>query len=179
MGCKRKARRGAGFSEGRLGDGQFLDVPGKTALVELVHERIRVALFHVPDAWLEPLARGQHGAPDGRRYARRVADGLGFDLGEALLVIADVVDENLTRLAVFDAGDFATDAGLAFGAGAEGGRIGEQRLEELDRHDLVALEFDRIDAGHADVFQDAQVGEVVFREGHEEADTFQAFDVNG
>lgn len=154
-------------------------MPGQAALVELFHEWIRIALFHVPDAWLEPFTGRQHGAPDGRRYASRVADSLGFDLGEALLVIADVVDENLTRLAVFDAGDFATDAGLAFGAGAEGGRIGQQRLEELDRHDLVALEFDWIDAGHADVFENAQVGEVVFREGHEEADALQAFDVNG
>ena len=178
-GANEKPAVGRALSAGRLGDGQFLDVPGKAALVELVHERIRIALFHVPDAWLEPFAGRQHGASDGRRNAGRVADGLGFDLGEALLVVADVVDENLTRFTVFDAGNFAANAGLTFGAGAEGGWIGEEGLEELDGHNLMALEFNRVDAGHADVFQDAQVGQVVFREGHEEADALQAFDVNG
>ena len=47
--------------------------------------------------------------------------------------------------------------------------IGQHRLEELDRDDLHPVVHDRVDAGHADVLDHAQVGEVLLSEGHPEA----------
>ena len=86
----------AGFVwAGRRLDRQLLDLPGQAALVQFFHERIRVTLFHIPDTWFEPLARGEHRTADGRRDASGVADRLGLDLGVALLVVADIVDEDL------------------------------------------------------------------------------------
>ncbi len=64
-------------------------------------------------------------------------------------------------------------------SGAEGGRIGQERLEELDGHDLLALKLDRGGGEHAHVLQTLHVGEVALAEGHEEADALHAGDVLG
>ena len=53
--------------------------------------------------------------------------------------------------------------------GAEVLRVGEDGLEELQGHNLLALVLDGVDAGHAYVLYDAQVGEVLLTEGHPEA----------
>ena len=41
----------------------------------------------------------------------------------------------------------------------------------------MSLELDRLDGGHADVFQAFEVREVALTEGHEEADTLDARDI--
>ena len=84
-------------------------------------------------------------------------------------MVADVVDEALDGLAVLGTLQEAADAGLALRERAEGGRVGQERLQELERDDLVSLVDDGVDAGHADVLEDIQVLDVVVGEGHPEA----------
>jgi hypothetical protein len=54
---------------------------------------------------------------------------------------------------------------------------GKQRLQELDGHDLLPLELDGLDAGHAHVLEHAQVRDVLVPEGHPEADALEPLDV--
>ena len=92
-------------------------------------------------------------------------------------MIADVIEINGFRLAVLDTCDHAADAGLAFGARAEAGRIGQQALEKLDRHDLLAVEVHRLDAGHTHVAEYLQVFQVALAKAHPELGTLQAGEV--
>ena len=94
-------------------------------------------------------------------------------------MVAHVVDIGGLFLAVFLAGEDAADVGLALGARAEGRGIGQQRLEELDRHDLVPLELDRGGGQHADVLQTLHMGQVGLAKGHKEADALDIRDVLG
>ncbi len=68
-------------------------------------------------------------------------------------MVADVVDVHLLALAVLDAAGDDADAGFALGQRAECARVGQQGFQELDRHDLLAVELYLVDAGHPDVLQ--------------------------
>ena len=94
-------------------------------------------------------------------------------------MVAYVVDVGLFLLAVLLAGEDAADVGLAHGAGAQSGRVGQQCLQELDGDNLVALKLHRLGGEHAHVLQTLHVGEVALAEGHEEADALHAGDVLG
>ena len=92
-------------------------------------------------------------------------------------MVADVVDVDGLFLAVLDAAHDVADAGLALGQRAQGGGVGQQGAQELDGHDVLALEAHGIDAGHAYIAQHLEVVQVVFREGHPEAGALQALEV--
>ena len=85
-------------------------------------------------------------------------------------MVADVVDVVGLVLAVLLAGEDAADVGLALRARAEAGRVGQQGLEELDGHDLVALELHGLGGEHPHVLQALHVGQIALAERHEEAD---------
>jgi hypothetical protein len=89
-------------------------------------------------------------------------------------VIADVVEVDVAWLAVLDAVHQHADAGLPFCARTEACRIGQQLLEELDRHDRAPLVEHRLDAGHADVAEHLEVLEVVVGEAHPELRMLEA-----
>ena len=72
-------------------------------------------------------------------------------------------------LAVLDTADAAADRRLPVVVGAERLGIGQHGLEELDGDDLDAVVNNGVDAGHADVLNDAQVREVLLPESHPEA----------
>lgn len=61
-----------------------------------------------------------------------VGDGLGVGFCEGFLVVADVVDVFLEAFAVFDAVDYAADAGFSFGEWSERCWVWEDFLEELE-----------------------------------------------
>ncbi len=63
------------------------------------------------------------------------------------------------------------------GAGAKAGRIGQQRLEELDGDNLLPLKQDGRGGEHAHIFQTAHVGQIALAEGHEEPDAPDAGDI--
>ena len=85
-------------------------------------------------------------------------------------MVADIVDvDGLLRAVLQTRGDGA-DIGLALGARAERRRLGQQRLQELQRNDLAALEHHRIDAQHAHIAQHVEVLQVGVAEGHPEPD---------
>ena len=94
-------------------------------------------------------------------------------------MVADIVDIVGLFLAVLLAGEDAADVGLALGAGAEAGGVGQEGLEELDGHDLLAVELDGRGGQHPHVLQAAHVVEVALAEGHEEADALSLRDVLG
>ena len=74
-----------------------------------------------------------------------------------------------TLLAVLDATDTAADRGLARIVLAQLLRIRQDSLEELDRHDLLSVVVDRLDACHANVLDHLEVLEILLPEGHPEA----------
>ncbi len=151
----------------------FDDFPRQAVHVHRRHKGIGIHLLDVPDAGALPLAFQHHLRADHRRYAGGVGNRLGHHFAVALLMVADLIYDDLAWLAVFQAGDMAADPGLADSARTERGRIGQQGFQELDRHDLLALEFDRIDARHADVTQHFEVLEVVVAETHPELRTLE------
>ena len=130
-------------------------------------------------ARLIPLAgKHHHGAAHGRN-ACRVGDSLAAQFLVAFLVVTHVVEVVGLGLAVLGALEDATDVGLAHGAGAEACRVREQCLQELDRHDFLALELDGLCAEHAHVFEAAHVVQVALAKGHEETDALYARNVLG
>lgn len=92
-------------------------------------------------------------------------------------MVADVVEVVRLVLAVLLAAEDAADVRLALRARAEACRVRQHGLEELQRHDLLALELDRLDRRHADVLEALEVREVALAERHEEADALDARDV--
>ena len=81
-------------------------------------------------------------------------------------VVVDVVGQRLAFLV--QTADAATDARLAGVVLAQVLRIGQHGFEELQRHNFHALVVDGLDAGHADVLNHAQVGQIFLAEGHPE-----------
>jgi hypothetical protein len=137
------------------------ELPRQAVLVEICHEGVGVVLLDVPDAGLGPAAgehlfRADHGGDAGG-----VGDGLGSDLREAGLVVADVVDVDCFGRSVFDAGDHVADAGPAFGGLAEVAGVGQDGFEKLEGHNFHAVVFHFVDAGHADVLEHLQVVDVI------------------
>ena len=90
-------------------------------------------------------------------------------------MVADVVDVDRLGLALeVEPAHLAANAGLALGDRTEGGRVGQQRLEELDGDNLAALVHHRVDTRHPHVLEHLQVLEVVIREAHPEARALEA-----
>ena len=94
-------------------------------------------------------------------------------------MVADIVDIDGLLLAILDAGDDAANVRLADGARAERSRVRQQRLEELDGDDLLAVEFDRRRREHADVLKALHVRQIALAERHEEADALDLRQVAG
>ena len=92
-------------------------------------------------------------------------------------MVADIVEVVRLVLAVLLAAEDAADVRLALRARAEARRVWQYGLEELQRHDFLALELDRLDRRHADVLEALEVREVALAERHEEADTFDTGDI--
>src|SRR6056297_2602338 len=132
---------------------ELLQLPWQALLGQHRHERVGVELLHVEDALARPLAREHQRGADHRGHAGRVADRLRADLAVARLVVADVVEIERPLGPALLAGRDVADAGLARGARAEIAGVRQHRLQELERHDLLALELDGLDRGHADVLQ--------------------------
>ncbi len=86
-------------------------------------------------------------------------------------MIADVVEEHRLGFAVPGAARQAANAGASLGQRSETRGIRQQCLEELQRHDLLALKHHRVDARHADIAQHLQMIQVVVGKGHPEAST--------
>ena len=87
-------------------------------------------------------------------------------------MIADVVDVISLFSAVFSAGENTADVGFADSAGTEAGGIGQQSFQELDRNDILSLEFDGDSRKHSDVFKAFHMGKIALPEGHKEAYAF-------
>ena len=79
--------------------------------------------------------------------------------------------------AVFQAADTATDRGFAFVILAQILRVGEYGFQELQRNDFHAVVFYLINAGHADVLDNTQVGQVLLSECHPETCTFDCGEI--
>ncbi len=95
---------------------------------------------------------------------------------------AVVVDIVSALLAVFQSADAAADARFAVVVLAQVLRVGQHRLEELQRHNLHlhlhlliggsgerSLVFNLVDARHTQVLDAVEVGEILLAEGHPEA----------
>lgn len=152
-------------------------MPGQTVAAQYVEERIGVELFYVHHAGAGPLAGEHHHGTCHGGYAGGVAHALGtgfFVGGFVAAVVPDVVG---ALLAVFDATDAAADAGLAGVVFAEATGVGQYRLEEFEGDDFHTFVHDGGDAGHTDVLDDAQVGQVLIAEGHPEARPFEGGEV--
>lgn len=147
---------------------EFHAVPGKAALVEFVHEGVRIVLLHVEDASAGPFARKDHFRADHGRNPRGVGDGLGSNFFKAFFMVADVVDVHGLELAVLGSGDDVADAGFSFRGLAQVPRVRQHSLEELKRNDFHSIVHDRVNPGHAHVLEHFQVLEVVRGEGHPE-----------
>jgi len=98
---------------------------------------------------------------------------LGGDLLVAVLVVLDLVDVDGFLFTILDAGDHTADAGFTDGARAKAGGVGQQSAEELDRHDLLALEFHFINARHAHITQHFEVLEVAVAKTYPELGFFR------
>ena len=85
-------------------------------------------------------------------------------------MIANVVDVVIFRSTVLHAAHDATDIRLALRPRSERRRIGQHRFQEMQRHDLLTVEIDRLDARHAHVLQALQMRQVTLPERHEEPD---------
>ena len=71
-------------------------------------------------------------------------------------------------LAILQTTDAATDRGLARVVLAQITRIRQDRLQELDRNDLLSIVHDRVDTSHTDILDHTQVCQVLLAEGHPE-----------
>ena len=94
-------------------------------------------------------------------------------------MIADVVNVGFLFHAVLPAGEDAADVRLADRARSKGSRIRQQRFQELDRNNLVALKLHRLGGEHTDVFETLHMSEIALTEGHEEADALHTGDILG
>ncbi len=83
-------------------------------------------------------------------------------------MVADIVDVDLATLAVLETPGNHADTGFPFGQSTEAARIRQQGLEELNRHDLLPLELDFVDACHPHVLQHLEVLQVVVGKSHPE-----------
>src|SRR5690606_40931844 len=88
------------------------DSSGQAHLVEQRQERLGRQLLDVDHALGVPFAAGDQQCGGYRRYAGGVGDALAVGLGVGFLVVGDVIDEQLARLAVLGALDQVTNAGL-------------------------------------------------------------------
>ena len=145
-------------------------VPGEALLGEDFEEWIGVEFFDVVHAGFDPLAGEEHHGAGHGGHAGGVAHGLhaGFLVGGFVrAVVIYIIGEGFAFLV--DAGDAAADGGFAVVVFAEVLGVGERGFEELQGHDFCAVVVDFVDAGHADVLDYAQVGEVFLSECHPEA----------
>lgn len=125
-------------------------MPRQTPFVHGFHERVWIKLLHVPHPWFHPSPlEHQHCADHGWNTCG-VRDALGLNLEITLVMVADVVNKMDFGLAIFDALDLHTNAGLPgvifrqrFGRGQHG-------FQEFYRRDLHSAKVDRFNAGHAD-----------------------------
>ena len=85
-------------------------------------------------------------------------------------VVEDVIG---LFLAVLDASDAAADGSPAFVVGAQFARIGQDGFQELDGYDFMPFVVDGVDAGHADILDYPEMGQVFLAEGHPEAGAFE------
>ena len=86
-------------------------------------------------------------------------------------MVGDLVDEDLALFAVLPALDEVADAGLAGVAGRERLRVGQQRLDDLERHHLLAgRQRHRQVREKAERAQHGEDIDVVVAEAHPEAD---------
>src|SRR5882724_8098536 len=161
----------------RSGALALLDVPGQATGGHVGEEWIGIELFHVEYAGALPRAAHHHRRAGHRWHAGRVRHRLRAHFLVRLGVVADVVDEVALALAVLDAFAQTADRCLAGVARGERRRVRQQRAQELDRHDLLALEVDLVDPRHADVLKHLEVLEVRLAERHPEPDAAQALEV--
>lgn len=152
-------------------------VPRQSALCYFLEEWIWVEFFYVEDAVTAPFAGAEHIGTSHGRNAGGVTYTLGAGFFVGCLVAAVVVDIVGLLLTVLDAADTATDGGVAGVVAAEGLRSREYGFEELDRHDLLTVVVDRVDACHADVLDHTEVCEIFLTECHPETGTFDACEV--
>ena len=86
-------------------------------------------------------------------------------------MVADVVEEDLTRLAVLLALEQRADAGLAGVVRRQRGRVGQHGLDQLQRHHLLSgIELHGLLGEQAQRLQHREDVDVVFTEAHPEAD---------
>ncbi len=86
-------------------------------------------------------------------------------------MVANVVNVDLARLAVFNPLNDVADASLTPGPGPQRGGIGKQGLEELQGNDFPALVDNRLNTGHSDILQHFQMLEIVVGKGHPKTNT--------
>ena len=125
-------------------------VPGEAVAADLLHERIGIELFDVEDAFAFPLAGEDHLGAEHGRNAGGVGNCLSADFLVASSVVAVVIHIVGTLFAVFDTFDLAADGGLSVITFAQRRRFWQYGFQELQRNDVDALVFNRLDAGHTD-----------------------------
>src|SRR5690606_17929792 len=159
------------FHRLNIGGRYIAYLPGQTIDIQIFHEGIRIKLFHVPDAWLLPFSFQDHLGSDHSRYTGGVGNCLRFNLFVTGLVITHVVDKHRAFNTVFHTGRQTANTGLAFSQRAQTRRVGQQRLEELQGHYLLAFKHDWLNGGHAHVAEHFEVLEIIVRESHPETGT--------
>ena len=154
--------------------GAVFDPGGQTHRTQQVQERFGIELFDIDHGLGIPNALGHQDGGGGGRHPGGIADGLGFHFLVARRVVADVVDEDFLPLPVLLALHQRADAGVAGVALGQGGRIGQNGLEDLERHDFDALGgLDGFFGQHADVLQNVEHVDVMVAESHPEPDALR------
>lgn len=144
-------------------------MPGQSLLVQFLHEGIGIKFFDVPYAGLLPQAEHEQAGTDAGGDTGRIAYALHAGLLVGGTVRAVVVDVIRMFLSVLQATDAATDARLSLIVLTEFLRVGQYGFEELKGDDFLALIVDGYDTGHADILNNAQVGQIFLPESHPEA----------
>ena len=116
-----------------------------------------------------PETLEEHDRAGGRGDTGGVANALSAGLLVGLSVVGIIVNVVGVLLAATQPADAAANGGLAGVVAPELLGVGEDCLEELQRDDVDALVLDRLDAGHADILNHTEVGQVLLSEGHPEA----------
>src|SRR3990167_1022843 len=147
-----------------------LDACRQAHYIEQLEERLSRQLFNVGHLRHVPITTSDQQCSCDRRYACGIGNTLAVGFHKRVLVVGDVVDKQLGRLAVLDAFDQIADAGLAAVARRQRGWVRQYGLDHFQWHNFEAFGgFYRLLGEQAEVFQHGKHIDVVLTEAHPEA----------
>ena len=92
-------------------------------------------------------------------------------------MVADIVKIVVLLCTVLLPAEDAADVRLPLRPWAKARRIGQDGLQELERDDLLPLKVNRLDRGHADILEAAQMRQIALAKRHKEANAPDPLDV--